>query len=381
MTSLLEMEGAVDSCTTLFMARLAEFASANKPIDLGAWLQYYAFDVVGELTFDLKLGFLDKGADVNGIMAAIQILLAYANMCGQVPYMHRFLLGNPLWNYLIPGMENWNEVLNFTLKAINSRGFIKRDNEELKAEAGGPGRSAGKDQLSRWYAIKLADPSKLSTRDIVVHTSANIFAGSDTTAIILRGIIYFLCKNPSTMSRVVQEITSADTAGHLSNPIRYKESTTHLPYTHAALKETMRIHPSVSLLLERHVPPGGATICDQHIPGNTVVGINAWVLHHDAAVFPDPGAFRPERWLPEESSEERLREMEASFFAFGAGARTCIGKNISLLEMAKVVPQLLREFEVELAEPEREWKVKNHWFVQQEGVVCRLKRRGPGPKV
>jgi len=51
--------------------------------------------------------------------------------------------------------------------------------------------------------------------------------------------------------------------------------------------------------------------------------------------------------------------MEQSFFAFGAGSRTCIGKNISLMEMTKIVPQLLREFEMTLAYRGREWKTKN----------------------
>lgn len=51
--------------------------------------------------------------------------------------------------------------------------------------------------------------------------------------------------------------------------------------------------------------------------------------------------------------------MEQSFFAFSAGSRTCIGKNISLMEMVKIVPQLLRQFEVTLTYRDREWKTKN----------------------
>jgi cytochrome P450 len=132
----------------------------------------------------------------------------------------------------------------------------------------------------------------------------------------------------------------------------------------------MRIHPSVGLIMERHVPTGGAQICGQYIPGGTIVGINPWVLHRDAFVFPDPGSFIPERWL--DSSPEKLAEMEMSFFSFGAGNRTCVGKYISLIEMQKIVPQLLREFEVKLADPQKEWKVTSHWFVQQSGLECVL---------
>jgi len=75
MTSLHTKEDAVDSCSVLFMHKLGEFADAKKPVDLGAWLQYYAFDVVGEFSFARKLGFLEKGTDVDGMMEAIEGML------------------------------------------------------------------------------------------------------------------------------------------------------------------------------------------------------------------------------------------------------------------------------------------------------------------
>jgi cytochrome P450 len=75
------------------------------------------------------------------------------------------------------------------------------------------------------------------------------------------------------------------------------------------------------------------------------VGCNAWVLHRRPEVFGgDVDVFRPERWI--EASPEKLKEMKATMFQFGAGARTCIGKNVSLLEVYKLVPSFLRRFEV-----------------------------------
>jgi cytochrome P450 len=285
--------------------------------------------------------------------------------------MHKFLLGNPLFPILMPSMETWNSVLNFTLKAVNSvskNAKLDRDGE-LDVEA----LDAKGDMLSRWSAVKQKSPEKMNTRDIIVHLSTNVFAGSDTTAIALRAILYFLIRNPRTMEKLVAEIDAADKAGQLSEPIKYKEAITHIPYLSVVLKESMRLHPSVGLLLERHVPPQGATICGQHIPGGTVVGINAWVTHYDPSVYPEPEKFIPERW--QDSDAEKLRVMEQSFFAFGAGSRTCIGQNISMMEMTKLIPQLLREFKVSLTHPEKEWKTRNVWFVQQEGLICNMERR------
>lgn len=367
LTSLLECEPAVDSCTRLLMSKLDEWAATGGPVDLGAWLQYYAFDVVGEVTFAQKLGFLETGGDVDGMMSTIEGILDYASLCGQVPEMHPFLLGNPLFPYILPAMETWNAVLTFTLKAINSRTSIKRDGE-LELTDGGE-----KDMLSRWAATKNKDPLKMCTRDIIVHLSTNVFAGSDTTAIALRAAIYFLIKNPEKMQKTLAEIDAADQEGKLSEPISYKESITHLPYTCAVIKEAMRLHPSVGLLMERHVPPQGAEICGKYIPGGTIVGINPWVLQHDPNVYEDPETFLPERWLTADA--EKLARMETSFISFGAGSRTCVGKNISLMEMQKVVPQLLRRYSINLAEPKAEWKTSNRWFVQQSGLVCRLTER------
>lgn len=59
---------------------------------------------------------------------------------------------------------------------------------------------------------------------------------------------------------------------------------------------------------------------------------------------------------------------------FGAGARTCIGKNISLLEMAKVIPQIYREFDFRLADAALEWELETVWFVKQR-YTCVVDRR------
>ncbi|SMY18713.1 unnamed protein product [Zymoseptoria tritici ST99CH_1A5] len=363
--SLLKMEPAIDECTKLFLSKMGEYADRDEPVDLGQWLQYYAFDVVGELTFAKKLGFLEKGGDVDGMIEAIEGMLVYASHCGQVPEMHPWLLGNPLFSIMLPAMETWNGVLMFTLKAINSRTTLSRDGE-LELE-----NRVGNDFLSKWAAVKAFDPLKMSTRDVVVHLSGNVFAGSDTTAIALRAILYFLMKHPDKLRKLQREIDDAHTSGKLSDAISDKEAR-DLPYLNAVEKEAMRLHSSVGLLLERHVPAEGATICGEFIPGGTIVGINPWVLQYDPEVFPDPESFKPERWV--DSSPDRLAAMDKSFFTFGAGSRACIGRYISMIEMRKVIPQLLREFDISL-QGDEEWKVKNVWFTQQDMPKCIMRRR------
>ena len=134
--------------------------------------------------------------------------------------------------------------------------------------------------------------------------------------------------------------------------------------------------PAVGLSLERVVPPGGAVISGTYLPAGTVVGANAWVLHRNPTAYaPDPHAFRPERWL--DSDTEQLKLMEQSFFAFGAGSRACLGRNISMLEMSKFVPQVLRHFEMEWVgeNGKQEWDIKASLLCKQHGVIATLRER------
>lgn len=367
LSSLLDMEPAIDSCTNLLMKKLDHYADSNTSVDLAKWMQYYAFDVIGEISFADKLGFLEQGQDVDNMIHIIETILVYIAVCGQVPEWHKFLLGNPLFPRLIPNLDTWNSVLMFALRAIGKRTKIEKDGELSAVDIN------GLDMLSKWAKVKSTDPDRMTTRDIVVHLTTNVMAGSDTTAITLRAIIYFLAKNPEKYKKFIKELDAAIETGVVSDPITYKESNTHLPYLDAIIKETIRMFPSVGLLLERVVPKGGAAICGTHFSEGTVVGINAWVLHYNEEIFPEPYKFSPERWI--ESSPEKLKEMNAASFGFGAGTRYCLGKNIGLMEIKKLIPQLYRNYNISFADAKKDWNVRCYWFVQQSNFILNLERR------
>ena len=118
----------------------------------------------------------------------------------------------------------------------------------------------------------------------------------------------------------------------------------NLPYLRACVQEAFRIHPAFAFYFERIVPPQGRTILGEHIPGGTVVGCNAWVIHQDKEIFGnDPEVYRPERWL---ESPERTKVMDRTLFHFGAGKHICLGKHIAYLEIYKLVPSLIKAFKV-----------------------------------
>ena len=180
----------------------------------------------------------------------------------------------------------------------------------------------------------------------------------------------------------------------------------------------MRLHPVTGFILERRVPPGGATVCSTYLPAGTIVGINAWAIHQDKSIYgDDANVFRPERWLQEsysvhqesenkfnyshdqenrdrdekaareeknnhestqgQGASQRISEMRRNFFMFGHGARGCLGRHIAIMQIVKLMFELYRRFDIRRAEPEREWKVSGGWITMQIGLdFVFVKRKG-----
>jgi len=130
------------------------------------------------------------------------------------------------------------------------------------------------------------------------------------------------------------------------------------------LKEAMRLRPAVGLSIQRYVPKGGAVIDGQHYPGGVAVSVNAWPVHRDQALFgKDAESFNPERW-----ESANAKEMEKHLYQFGGGSHLCIGRNLALLEMNKILPQLLATYDFELVHPGRPLKSHSHFFCVSEGL-------------
>ncbi|UPL02773.1 hypothetical protein LCI18_013707 [Fusarium solani-melongenae] len=341
MSSLRTLEYLVDPCSDIFIKAMLDLQ--GQVVDLGEWAQWYAFDVIGAITFSRRFGFMENRKDVKNIIWGIELGLAYAGIIGQVPWLHRYLLGNLTLRRIL-----------HRLGAPDPIAIATEASTEIVTMRNGSA-------TDRWDTV----------RNVLI--LAHRLAGSDTTGISLRSIFYYLLHDKSAYKTLQNEIDEADRAGKLSPIITFSESL-ELEYLQSCIKEALRMHPAVSYPLERMVPPDGVRLCGEYLSGGTIVGVNAAVIHRDCDIFgQDADTFRPERWL--HSSEERIKLMDRHNLAFGAGARTCIGKNISIMEMSKFIPQVLREFDLEWASSEPGWRVKTYWFAKQTGLLARFRRR------
>ncbi|KAL2868893.1 cytochrome P450 [Aspergillus lucknowensis] len=366
MSNIVKSEPLINICTGLFMTRMDEFAERRQLVDLATWVQWYAFDVIGELYFSSMFGFMKQCSDVNDYIASLDTLLPVLCAASVMPTYIRA-------PFLASGV-----LLGSVRKARKALGSIEQASancvrERLQSEAKSEG--AREDILGKLLDIHTnkGDQHNFNLTDVQVEVYTGLFAGSDTTAAALSSILYHLLANPDVCAKLRNEIDEASTAGKLSYPhITYAEAM-QLPYLMACCKEGMRMHPSVGLTLPRTAPPGGCQIAGQWFPGGLRVGVNAAVVHFDESIFgSDAKEYNPDRWFREDAVN-----MDRHMFQFGGGSRTCIGKNISLCEIHKLVPEILRSYDLELASPENGFRTMNHWFNKPLPLNVHIRKRKP----
>ncbi|EYE90342.1 cytochrome P450 [Aspergillus ruber CBS 135680] len=368
MSSLVHYEAFVDDCADIFSRRLEEHADKRQELNMGHWFQCYAFDVISSITFGGRFGFLSEGKDIEGAMAALQKLMMYSTLVGIYPQWHPRLFG-PLSRFSWSGAGGRAYIMQYV------QGKIARHND-LKAdpEAGLRMQTKTQDFLEKMVLARDKDPQKVTDYHLFMMGQSNVIAGSDTTAISLSAILYHCLRRPGVLDKLRKEIDSFTEQGRCSEKATFKESQ-EMPYFQAVVKEALRMHSATGLPLWREVPAGGAEISGRFFPAGMVVGINTWVAHYNEDIFPDAKTFRPDRWIEAENYPERLKVMNDMYMPFGLGSRTCLGKHISILEMSKLIPRLVRDFDFELVNPEREWETENFWFVKPVNFDVRVKRR------
>ncbi|KAJ4984443.1 Pisatin demethylase 18 [Stagonosporopsis vannaccii] len=367
MSSLLSYESYVDSCIDIFLGKLNNFARSRATIDLAHWFQCYAFDVLGEITYSERFGFLDKGEDIAGTLVALDKSMVYSTLIGIFPRLHPVLY--PILEK-IPGSgaAGRTYLMGFVQKKIDERNRARKQGGLRASED----QSTPQDFLDKMTDAQARDPEKVTSYHIFMMGLSNIVAGSDTTAVSLSSVAYHLMTSPQCLMKLRQEIKDH---GLWDKRISFKE-TQDMPYLQSILKEALRLHPATGLPLWRVVPEGGLQLGEHWFPPGTNIGLNSWVAHYDRRVFGgDAHVFRPERWEEAKLSDvERYKLMEANYMPFGLGSRTCLGRHISVLEMSKLIPEMAKSFDFALAMSKDEWKTINYWFVKPERLPVTIQK-------
>ncbi|KAI9652716.1 MAG: hypothetical protein M1831_006609 [Alyxoria varia] len=198
----------------------------------------------------------------------------------------------------------------------------------------------------------------------------HLSAGEETSAVTLTFLFYELAQRPELQERLRDEArslqpsvavdpppsSSPDTAAAAAatkKQLPSAKALSNLPLLHAVLMETLRLHAAIPGPQPRVTPRNRKTILGPFgdIPGDVRVSANAYSLHRNSDVFPEPEAWRPERWLDEEKDGgEAERERMRWFWAFGSGGRMCIGSNFAMQTMRAVTVALVGNFRCEMVD-------------------------------
>ncbi|KAI3390494.1 hypothetical protein diail_9506, partial [Diaporthe ilicicola] len=305
------------------------------PVDLTAWYNWVTVDIISHLTFGEPSGCLDRAERDPWVSAMNGTVLDF------IPLQIMAYLGSEgLINRLLRALVN-----------TNRKHHLKVSAEKVVRRVGL--NMADPDLVEK--ILQKKDSWNLSDDEILGNAAALLIAGSETTATLLAGLTYLLCKHPYVMENLKQEVRSKFT----SDSEITLTSVLELKYLLACLDEALRLYPPVPIGPLRTVPEGsgGVTIAGQVVPGGTDVAVWHWPMFRYSEHWEKPMEYRPERFLHETSDGPRyagdmrynnnINSKDGLYPAdrldllqpFNVGPRNCLGRNLAYSEMRMVLAQ------------------------------------------
>jgi cytochrome P450 len=169
--------------------------------------------------------------------------------------------------------------------------------------------------------------------DLVRDEAMTFFlAGHETSAAGLAWAAHLLATHPEVQEAAAGEAGAVDDVD--------ASDLGRLAGVRAVAEEALRLYPAVPWWARRLVGPD--TLADVELPAGALVIVTPWLTHRDPRWWPDPLAFRVERFLPGAPKPQPM-----AYFPFGAGPRTCLGMGFALLEMTIALAAILRAVRLE----------------------------------
>lgn len=371
----------------------------GEKVDLQEWTHIFALDALARLTLSKSLDYTAKGND-GGNMLASDKHWAYFTVVGLFPwlvdltqtfpraYNYTTLLvarffglpvptSLPIFQFAVPNVLERLGALESTSTAkmpMDRPGLTTSHvddvpcSKELYEDAGDE-----QDLLATLMKLHADREARFHPGWVLGITLTNFGAGHDTMTITLTSMLYLVAKHPEVQNRLVRAMREKG----ITDKSSYTDMVTSVPYFLAVLKESLRIFSPIGFMLPRVVPPGGVHVDGHSIPSGTTVASSMYATHHDAAVFPSPQTFSPERWLADgsEAKKKEIARMDAVWMGFGGGSRSCPGQHLARFCVVKVLARLLNEFEIEV---EGEVEVRGWFSAHVGGVGVRFRERRGG---
>jgi cytochrome P450 len=210
-----------------------------------------------------------------------------------------------------------------------------------------------RDILSLLLRARTEEGEALSDRELRDELLTLVLAGHETTANSLAWTWERLVRTPPAYDRLREAVRSGDDAEEVIE---------------ATITEGMRVRPVIPMVGRRVTVPW--RIGDYAVPAGTPISMSILLLHHREDVYPQPHAFRPERWLAHKPGTYE-------WIPFGGGIRRCLGAALAMAEQRVVLEAMARRLDLEADDPEPERAVhRNVTMIPSRGarVVVRERR-------
>ncbi|KAI5864077.1 cytochrome P450 [Durotheca rogersii] len=173
----------------------------------------------------------------------------------------------------------------------------------------------------------------------------------ETTSWALTVTLFHVLHSPSIKSQLRAELET-----FMPDPTQILtwDELEELPYLSAVIMEGLRLSFGSVQRLPRVNRLGALEYEQWKIPPNTPVSMDAYHIHTNEAIFPNPSAFRPERWLGDPTGPGGAHPLSHYMVSFGRGARNCLGVNLAWMELYVALATILRRHDLELFETGRD---------------------------
>ena len=286
-----------------------------------------AMEVILRMTFSSGVG-----SDAQVAEQAIRVTSAAAN-------------GEFYWPASWPNWVPWKRAKRQALADLNR--LIER---HLQTRLGMPRERRPDDLLGRLLRLHDEDPSAWPLQAVRDECMTTFLAGHETTAATLNWWAWCMASNPAVQSAAREEVRRV-----LQGGAPTAQALASLGYLTQTIKETMRLYPVAPVLISRRCKTP-LNLGGWQLPARTLFMLPVYLMHRDPRWFPEPEAFRPERFAPDAPELPR-----GAYMPFGTGPRVCLGQHLAMAEMTAIAAMVLQRFELSVPEgmaaPRPVWQV------------------------
>ncbi|WP_179475255.1 cytochrome P450 [Mycolicibacterium vinylchloridicum] len=294
----------VDLIAEVAAEQIADLRPGDRLL-VGQAAQNITLDVVIRVVF----GVTDRGLRREYARVTTQLLRSGSATLMLVPWLRRDIAGRGPWARLVAFRAELDALLSAQIEERRGSGEHGSDVLGLILDAtDDEGKVLGDDVLREQLRTMLA-------------------AGHETSSTSLTWALYHIHRDDNIRARVIAELAAADTPAEIAA----------LPYLGAVISETLRVHPTVPIVLRRLTVP--LTVDSVACSPDDIVGIALPALHFNPGVWQDPESFCPERFLG-------ARPSPFQYAPFGGGYRRCIGAAFAHNELAVALGTIMKTVEL-----------------------------------